>query len=248
MADDTILQVTGITKSFDGVLAVDDVSFNVGRGEVLGIIGPNGSGKSTLINVITGFIRRSNGQVIFGGRDISRLAPHRVAGQGIARTFQVARPYYSLTVAQNLVVPLFSGRAVAALKGKRGGRRDAVYRLMEKVGLGDGKGIADTAVSALSLDSLKRLELARCLVLEPEIIICDELFSGLSIDEIDSISILIKKLGEGGITFIMVEHRFKELFKLAHRVLVMNFGRKIAEGRPEAVLQHDEVRRAYSGL
>jgi branched-chain amino acid transport system ATP-binding protein len=248
MADSTILQVTGLSKSFDGVLAVDNVSFNLNRGEILGIIGPNGSGKSTLINMVTCFVRRTSGRVVFGGRDISRLPVHKIAGLGITRTFQVVRPFYSLTPLQNLLVPLSAPRPGRAGHDGTGDKKAAARELLKRVGFNNDDNLHNVATSALPLVYVKRLELARCLALHPEIIICDEIFSGLSAAEIDELSRLIGRLKAGGITFVMIEHRFRELFRLADRVLVLNFGRKIAEGSPEAIMKDEGVRDAYLGV
>jgi branched-chain amino acid transport system ATP-binding protein len=248
MADKTILTVTGLSKKFDGVTAVDDMSFDLSRGEILGLIGPNGSGKSTLINMITGFVTRTSGKVIFNGRDISRLPVHKIAGMGITRTFQIVRPFYSLTPVQNLVVPLSSLRAGKAANGKKADKRAAALKLLERTGFEKDRDYNSIVTSALSLVYVKRLELARCLALEPEIIICDEIFSGLSVSEIEAMSALIGSLRAEGITFIMIEHRFRELFRLADRVLVMNFGKKIAEGSPREILANELVRDAYLGV
>jgi branched-chain amino acid transport system ATP-binding protein len=248
VADNTILTVTGLGKSFDGVLAVDAVSFDLQQGQILGIIGPNGSGKSTLINMITGFVRRTSGKVIFNERDISRLQVHRIAALGITRTFQVVRPFYSLTPVQNLLVPLSASRPGKAGHNRTGDKKNAARELLERVGFNNDNNLHNVTTSALPLVYVKKLELARCLALQPEIIICDEIFSGLSTAEIDGLSQLISSLKDGGITFIMIEHRFRELFRLADRVLVLNFGRKIAEGSPEEIMRDEGVRDAYLGV
>jgi branched-chain amino acid transport system ATP-binding protein len=244
---DNILTVTGLSKSFDGISAVAGVSFDLNRGEVLGIIGPNGSGKSTLINMITGFVTRTAGQVIFEGRDIGRLPVYKIANMGITRTFQIVRPFYSLTPVQNLVVPLSSSRAGKMAKGEKTDKKAAALSLLERTGFKKDRDYSDVLTSALPLVYVKKLELARCLALEPEIIICDEIFSGLSISEINDMSALIGRLKAEGITFIMIEHRFRELFCLADRVLVMNFGQKIADGSPQEIMKDDIVREAYLG-
>jgi branched-chain amino acid transport system ATP-binding protein len=248
MADNIILNVTGLSKSFDGVSAVDDVSFDLRRGEILGIIGPNGSGKSTLINMITGFVRLTSGKVIFDGRDISRLPVHKIAGLGITRTFQVVRPFYSLTPVQNLLVPLSAPRSGKASQDNKGDKKASARELLARVGFDNDADLHNVATSALPLVYVKRLELARCLALQPEIIICDEIFSGLSATEINELSELIGRLKAEGITFIMIEHRFRELFRLTDRVLVLNFGKKIAGGSPEAIMKDEGVRDAYLGV
>ncbi len=246
-----ILEVEGINKSFGGVQALAEVSFSIRPGQILGIIGPNGSGKTTLVNVITGFIRCDSGRVRFQGRDITNLAPHKIAALGLTRTFQVMRPYYSLPAYKNLIVPLFSRRARRRGGWRGGGRlgsRDTVaVDILEEIGFERDSYVPYKSASSLPTGYLKRLELARCLALRPEIIICDEVFSGLSMSEMASMVPLMEKLLLEGITLIMVEHRLRELFQLTRRVMVLNFGRKIAEGEPGEVMKDPGVKEAYFG-
>ena len=251
MSSEPILQVTNLHKAFGGLQALRDVSFDVHEGEVLGIIGPNGSGKTTLINCITGFIRMDSGRVLFRGRDISRKAPHKIAAMGITRTFQIMRPYYTLPAYKNLIIPLFSSRARKAGGWRGGGRlgaRDTVsIDILEEIGFERDSLVPYKLASTLPTGYLKRLEIARCLALRPEIILCDEVFSGLSMSEIASIVPLIERLQMDGITLIMIEHRLRELFRVAKRVMVLNFGEKLLEGIPEEVMADDEVKKAYLG-
>ncbi len=251
MKKDPILKVEGLTKNFGGVVALKDVSFEVYEKEVVGIIGPNGSGKTTLINCITGFVKPSSGRVFFKGKEITNFAPHKIVNMGIARTFQIMRPYYSLPAYKNLIVPLMSSR-VRKLGGWRGagrhGDRDTVaIDILEELGFERDARVPYKLAGNLPTGYLKRLELGRCLALNPEVIICDEIFSGLSISEVASLVPLIRKLNEEGITLIMIEHRLKELFKLANRVIALNFGEKIAEGPPREVIENDTVKEAYLG-
>lgn len=251
MSSEPILQVTNLHKAFGGLQALRDVSFDVHEGEVLGIIGPNGSGKTTLINCITGFIRMDSGRVLFRGRDISRKAPHKIAAMGLTRTFQIMRPYYTLPAYKNLIIPLFSSRARKAGGWRGGGRlgaRDTVsIDILEEIGFERDSLVPYKLASTLPTGYLKRLEIARCLALRPEIILCDEVFSGLSMSEIASIIPLIERLQMDGITLIMIEHRLRELFRVAKRVMVLNFGEKLLEGIPEEVMADDEVKKAYLG-
>ena len=251
MSSEPILQVTNLHKAFGGLQALRDVSFDVHGGEVFGIIGPNGSGKTTLINCITGFIRMDSGRVLFRGRDISRKAPHKIAAMGITRTFQIMRPYYTLPAYKNLIIPLFSSRARKAGGWRGGGRlgaRDTVsIDILEEIGFERDSLVPYKLASTLPTGYLKRLEIARCLALRPEIILCDEVFSGLSMSEIASIIPLIERLQMDGITLIMIEHRLRELFRVAKRVMVLNFGEKLLEGIPEEVMADDEVKKAYLG-
>ena len=246
-----ILEVQGVNKRFGGVQALSEVSFALKRGEVLGIIGPNGSGKTTLVNVITGFVRCDSGKVIFLGREITNMAPHKIADMGLTRTFQLMCPYYSLPAYKNLIIPLFSPRARRSGGWRGGGRlgsRDTVaVDILEEIGFERDSYVPYKLASSLPTGYLKRLELARCLALRPEVIICDEILSGLSMSEMASMVPLLEKLVMEGITLVMVEHRLRELFRLATRVIVLNFGRKIAEGTPQEVIEDPEVKEAYFG-
>jgi len=247
MSNEAILQVRGVSKSFGGVKAVDNVSFDLVKGKILGIIGPNGSGKTTLVNLITGFVKKESGEVFFKGKNITNLPPHKIANLGVARTFQITRPYYSLPAFKNLIVPLYSPRVKQTTGGRLGDRDAVAIDLLEEVGFERDARVPYKLASTLPLGYLKRLELSRCLALRPEVIICDEVFSGLSMAEIATMIPLMEKLQIEGITLMMVEHRLRELFQLVDRVMVMNFGEKIAEGTPEEVMETKEVKEAYLG-
>lgn len=246
-----ILTATGISKSFGGLKALQDVSFNVEEGEIFGIIGPNGSGKTTLINCITGFSKPEAGKVLFRNKDITGYAPHKIAHLGITRTFQIMRPYYSLPAFKNLIIPLWSPRA-RKLGGWRGGgkhgdRDTFAVDILEEIGFERDSRVPYKLASTLPTGYQKRLELARCISMRPEIIFCDEVFSGLSMSEIAGMTPLIEKLKMEGVTLIMVEHRLRELFRVADRVMALQFGEKIAEGEPMAVIEDPRVREAYLG-
>jgi branched-chain amino acid transport system ATP-binding protein len=243
----TLISVRDIEKTFGGVTAVQDLSFDLLEGEVLGIIGPNGAGKTTVVNLITGFQKPDAGEILFRDRKLTGLPPYRIAELGVTRTFQVVRPYPSLQAFKNLIVPLWSKRA-RKFASSRGGDRDAVaIDLLEEVGFERDAFVPYKLASALPLGYLKRLELARCLALRPEVIICDEVFSGLSMGEIASMVPLIERLRMRGVTLLMIEHRLRELFRVAERVIVMDFGVMLTEGEPEQVMQDDRVRKAYLG-
>jgi branched-chain amino acid transport system ATP-binding protein len=244
---DPILQVRNIRKAFGRVMAVNGVTFDLYPGEILGIIGPNGSGKTTLVNCLTGFVKKDSGIVIFEGEDISNLPVHKIANRGLLRTFQVMRPYYSLPAYKNLIVPLYSPRARRFSEGRLGDRDTVAVNLLEDVGFERDSFVPYKLASALPTGYLKRIELARCLALRPEVLIGDELFSGLSAAEISSMVPTIEKLQMQGITLVMIEHRLHALFRLANRVLVMNFGQKIAEGTPDEIMDNNQVRAAYLG-
>jgi len=244
---ETILRVEGLSKRFGGVVAVEDVSFELGRGELLGIIGPNGSGKTTLVNLITGFVKPDSGKVIYQGRNITGKMPYRIAELGIARTFQMVRPFYQLPAYKNLIIPLYSPRVRRLRGGKYGERDDVAVDLLEEVGFERDSFVPYKVAASLPHGYLKRLELARCLALRPELLILDELFSGMSMSEVASTLPIIERLNEEGLTIIMVEHRLRELFRVADRVIVLNFGRKIADGPPRQVMESEEVKAAYLG-
>ena len=251
MTSEPILQVKNVNKAFGGVQALMNLSFSVSEGEVFGVIGPNGSGKTTLINCITGFIKMDSGKVFYREREITGQAPHKIANLGITRTFQIMRPYYSLPAYKNLIVPLFSPRAKRTGGWRGGGKlgdRDTVgIDILEEIGFERDSFVPYKLASSLPTGYLKRLELARCLALRPEVIMCDEVFSGLSMSEIASMVPLIEKLQLEGLTLIMIEHRLRELFRVANRVMVLNFGEKIAEGIPEEVMEDENVKQAYLG-
>ncbi len=251
MNDTPILEIQQVTKTFGGIRALQEVSFEVREGEILGIIGPNGSGKTTVVNCITGFIKKTSGRVFFRGQDITSKPPHKIADMGVTRTFQIMRPYYSLPAYKNLVIPLFSPRARRTGGwrggGKLGDRNTVGIDILEEIGFERDSYVPYKAAATLPTGYLKRLELARCLALKPEIIICDEIFSGLSMSEIASMVPLIERLQMDGITLIMIEHRLRELFRVANRVMVLNFGEKLIEGRPAEVMADQKVKEAYFG-
>ena len=248
MAEKPLLEVKGVSKSFGGVQAVTDLSFDLFNGDVLGIIGPNGSGKTTLANLISGFLKTDSGQIHFKGKRISGLEPYKIVNLGLSRTFQVVKPYPTLKAYKHLIVPLLSPR-VRQLKGGKTGNRDAIaIDLLEEVGFERDAFVPYKPASALPLGYLKRLELARCLALRPDMIICDEVFSGLTMGEIGTMVPLIEKLHLNGVTIIMIEHRLRELFQVANRVMAIQFGVKITEGVPKDVMSDKRVREAYIGV
>ena len=251
MSEEVILSVKGISKTFGGLKALADVGFAITRGEVYGIIGPNGSGKTTLINCITGFIKPNSGRVLFKEKDITGWQPHKIAHIGISRTFQIMRPYYSLPAYKNLIVPLWSPRAKTTGGwrggGKHGDRDTVAVDILEEIGFERDSRVPYKLASTLPTGYQKRLELARCMAMRPEIIFCDEVFSGLSMSEIAGMLPLIEKMKSEGITLIMIEHRLRELFRVADRVMALNFGEKIAEGESSVVIENKKVKEAYLG-
>lgn len=246
-----MIKVENVTKKFGGLVAVKNVSFEVKKGEIVGIIGPNGSGKTTLINCITGFLKPTDGKIYFKGKNITGKAPYKIVTLGIARTFQIMRPYYSLPAYKNLIIPLMSKR-VKKFGGWRGitihGDRDTVaIDILEELGFERDARVPYKLAGNLPTGYLKRLELGRALCLNPEVLICDEIFSGLTPSEISSLLPIIRKLNEEGLTIIMIEHRLRELFELAGKVIALSYGEKVAEDTPEEVIENEKVKEAYLG-
>ena len=233
-----ILEIAGLVKHFGGLAAVNDISFSVEKGKVLGIVGPNGSGKTTTFNLISGFCKADSGRVILDGEDITNMKPHAIVGKGMARIFQLVRVFRSLTVYENI-------KAAKLLKVKRGEDLDKkVGAVVSQVGL---TGKEAELANNLPIGDLKRLEIGRALATEPRVLLLDEPFSGLSHLEGEEISSLLLGLVGEGMTIVIVEHVLRELRKLAKDIIVLDFGVKIAEGRFEEVINRQEVREAYLG-
>ncbi|MFC2024588.1 ABC transporter ATP-binding protein [Chloroflexota bacterium] len=238
----TLLEVIGVTKNFGGLLAVDNVSFHVDRGEIVGLIGPNGAGKTTLFNTICAFYRPSSGIVKFKGEKISGLKPHQVCRQGIARTFQISRSFYSMTALENVMIgKLFGRNAHENLKSAR----EEALQLMEFAGLAEK---ANMSVESLTSIDTRRLELVRALAANPEIILLDEVMAGLNPLEVAEAMELIKKVRANlGITVLMIEHIMKSVMGISDRVIVLASGQLLTEGSPQEVCNNSLVIEAYLG-
>jgi len=233
-----ILEVLGVVKQFGGLTAVDNLSFSLRKGEILGIVGPNGSGKTTTFNMISGFIKPTFGRVVLNGEDITDLKPHVIARKGIARTFQVVRIFRHLSVYENL-------KAATLFKAKKNESvHEKVSEVINLVGL---RGKENEEGINLPIGDLKRLEIGRALAIEPQLLLLDEPFSGLSHFEGTEISSLLLDLIKGGLTVVIIEHVLRELKRLAQDIIVLNFGVKIAEGKFEDVMNQKVVRDAYLG-
>ncbi|MCK5724190.1 MAG: ABC transporter ATP-binding protein, partial [Gammaproteobacteria bacterium] len=217
------------------------------RGDRLGIVGANGSGKTTLVNLVTGFVKPNSGRIEYRGKNITGWAPYKIVSLGIARTFQMVRPFYQLPAFKNLIVPLYSPRVKKLAGGKYGDRDAVALDLLEEVGFERDAHVSYKVAGSLPQGYLKRLELAKCMALRPDLVILDELFSGLSLAEVASIVPIIEKLRFQGKTIVMIEHRLKELFRIADRVMVLNYGEKIAEGSGKEVMEDKAVKNAYLG-
>lgn len=234
-----ILSVDRITKRFGGLVAVHDMSFALHAGEVLGFLGPNGAGKTTLINLIAGEHALDSGEVTFKGKNISGLPLHKICHLGIARTYQIPQPFVKLTVLQNVVVAMIYGRNV----GKRVAERETL-KLLEVMGLSEKR---DMLAGDLEEISLKRLELARSLATDPTLLLIDELAGGLTDKEIPKVLELLKMINEMGVSIIIIEHVMKVMMKAVDRIIVMDEGIKIAEGKPREVIKNSKVIKAYFG-
>jgi len=236
-----LLEVANLNKHFGGLHAVKNVSFNITRGEVVGILGPNGAGKTTLYNLLTGFIPPDAGAtIVFQGRNILGQAPHRIAGLGISRTFQLCRPFVGLSVLENVLVG-----ALGAGVQDRSNLDARARQLLQRVGLAGKEGVA---VEVLSYGDQRRLEIARALAARPAMLLLDEPFAGLGSGEIDDLSALIRQVhADEGLTVMLIEHKLREFMRLVDRVIALDFGEVIAEGTPEAIVQHPAVIEAYIG-
>jgi len=237
-----ILEARRVTKMFGGLAAVSLVDFELREGEILGLIGPNGSGKTTLVNVITGVLPYSDGDVLFGGRSIRGLRPHEIGRLGLSRTFQVVKPFRNLTVLQNVMV--------GALFGSRGGARELASARRQADEVLDFVGLAHRAqapAESLNVPERKRMELARALAMRPTILFLDEVMAGLNPAEIDEAVGLIKRIRERGITLMVIEHVMKAIRNVSDRIMVFHHGEKLTEGSPEEVLNNPQVVSAYLG-
>ncbi len=237
----SLLQVEKIVKSFGGLMALCEVNFEVQPGEIFCVIGPNGSGKSTLFNVVTGFLKASSGKVTFMGKDITGLAPHEICRKGIARIFQLVKPFHQLTASQNVMVGRTYGNDPASNIGKA---KEEVVEILNFVGLGNRK---EVVASQLTVAERKRLELARALATHPRLLLLDELMAGLNSAETETAMDLVNKIRDSGVTVMMVEHIMKAVLGISDRVMVLNAGEKIAEGFPKEVVKNQLVIEAYLG-
>jgi len=238
-----LLEVENLMKSFGGLTAVKNVSFTVDEGEMIGIIGPNGAGKTTLFNLITGYLKADSGTIKFRGEKITRLPPHKIANKGLARTFQIVRPFRHLPTIANIMVALNSPRGKKKIEWIKTPERKAM-EMLEDVGLSE---MMLEPAENLSHGDLKRLEIARALALEPDLLLLDEPFGGLSPIETEYMVKSIQRMHLDGHTIVIVEHKLHALMRLVKRVIVMHNGEKIAEGTPEEIAKNDTVIEVYLG-
>ena len=239
---DALLKIGSLSKHFGGFTALDQVCVDVGRGERFGLIGPNGSGKTTLINCISGALQNDQGSILFDGAEISRMPAYKRTRLGIARSFQIPRPFGSMSVLENLIVPLeyVAHSGSLHLSDPRG----EAMEILKGMGLADK---ADTLSSSLSQVELRKMELARAMAARPRLLISDEAMAGLSSNEVSEVLEILFKLNASGITIIMIEHIMQAVMKFSQRILCLDAGRIICEGSPEKVVANPDVQRAYLG-
>src|SRR6184192_10384 len=235
----TLLEVDGLTKRFGGFTALHRVSLSVRAGERFGLIGPNGSGKTTLINCVSGALAADGGRILFEGRDITTLAPHRRTQLGIVRSFQIPKPFTSMTVTENLEIPLeYAGHTRGA------GVDTAIHDILRDIGL---EAKAHLRPAGLTQIEMRKLELARAMAARPKLLISDEGMAGLSSAEVDDILAILFRLNERGITIIMIEHIMRAVMRFSERIVVLDAGERIAEGTPDAIVRNPVVEKAYLG-
>jgi branched-chain amino acid transport system ATP-binding protein len=233
-----LLEVRNITKSFGGLMALQELSLGVREGEILGLIGPNGSGKTTFFNVISSFLTPDRGQVIFAGKDITGEKPHVVTALGLARTFQHPKPLLELTTHENI-------RIAAFLKARREKEAaEAAWKILELIGLDK---VGNVPSHKLTFGQKKILEVGRALATRPKMICLDEVMAGLNWNESLEVIQLLRKIHQEGITLILIEHNMSAILEISKRILVLNYGMKIADGNPNEVIESKEVVEAYLG-
>jgi branched-chain amino acid transport system ATP-binding protein len=240
MTSRPILEVEGLSRSFGGVRAVDDVTLQLWPGEIVGLIGPNGAGKTTLVNLMTGVLRPTAGRVRFDGQDVTAQRPHEASRRGIARTFQIVQPFPRMSVLENVA-------AGALFGGARASVADAKTIAREQLDIMGLAAMADRPASALTLAGRKRLELAKSMAMQPKLLMLDEVNAGLNASEIDGALRIIRKIAERGVTILVIEHLMKVVMSLASRALVLHHGQLIAEGSTAEIVKDKRVIEAYLG-
>ncbi len=234
----SLLRIDKIGKNFGGLRALDNVSFELQSGEILAVIGPNGAGKTTLFNILTGFIKPDNGSALFQNQSLLGLKPHQICQRGLVRTFQIVKPFLELSVLENVIVAAFN-----RLRDPKEAAQKA-EEVIAFVGLADKR---RALANELNLPNRKRLELARALATDPALLMLDEVMAGINPTETDNLIGLIREIHRRGKTILLIEHVMRGVMALSHRILVLNFGEKIAEGAPKEVINNPLVVEAYLG-
>jgi branched-chain amino acid transport system ATP-binding protein len=234
----TILSLKGLHRSFGGLLAVNDVSFDVSPEEIIGLIGPNGAGKTTLFHLISGFYKPNQGTIFFKGTELTHLRADQICKIGISRAFQIVRPFIGLTVFENVLIGSFN---------RAQNKREAYQRCLQTLDLTGLSKFKDQKASHLTLAGKKRLEIAKALSTNPDVLLLDEVMAGLTPVETEEIIALIRAINSRGITIIAIEHVMAAIMSLSHRIVVLNYGKKIAEGTPEEIVDNEAVIGVYLG-
>lgn len=233
-----LFEVKGISKHFEGLVAVSDLSFDVEMGEIVGLIGPNGAGKTTVFNLITGFYKPETGNILFEGKELVGQRTHRICKMGLGRTFQIVRPFSDISTFRNVRVGVFN-----RVKEMKQASEEAEH-ILEEVGLAGKK---DQLARNLTIPDRKRLELAKALATKPKLLLLDEVMAGLTPREVEDLVILIRKINDNGITILMIEHVMRGVMALSHRIIVIHHGVKIAEGSPDEISKDEKVIKVYLG-
>ena len=237
-----LLRVNGVSKSFGGFAALTEVSIEIAQGERFGLIGPNGSGKTTLINCISGSLRNDGGSIVFDGEEVSALPAYQRTRRGIARSFQIPRPFSSMSVLENLVVPLEYVAHRSLLRTADTGAE--AMEILQQIGLAEK---AETPSNRLTQVELRKLELARAMAARPRLLISDEAMAGLAPNEVSEVLDILFKLNASGITIIMIEHIMQAVMRFSQRVVCLDAGKIICEGAPDSIVANPEVQKAYLG-
>lgn len=233
-----LFEIKGISKHFEGLAAVSDLSFNAEMGEIVGLIGPNGAGKTTVFNLVTGFYRPENGNILFQGKELVGQPPHKICKIGLVRTFQIVRPFSGISTFRNVRIGVFN-----RVKDMKQASEEA-ERILEEIGLTAKK---DQLAGNLTIPDRKRLELAKALATKPKVLLLDEVMAGLTPREVEDLVTLIKKINDNGITILMIEHVMRGVMALSHRIIVIHHGVKIAEGSPAEISKDENVIKVYLG-
>lgn len=239
---EALLKVDSVTKNFGGFTALSNVTTEVQKGERFGLIGPNGSGKTTLINCISGVLHNDGGKIIFDGRDLNGMQAHKRTAAGITRTFQIPRPFHSMTIMDNLKIPIeFAGGAGAS----QAEIAEQAMSILETMSMADK---ANEETSGLTQIELRKLELARAIAAKPKLLISDEAMAGLTGNEVDEVLEILINFNEQGMTIIMIEHIMRAVMQFSHRIICLDAGELIAEGTPDVIVKDKGVERAYLGV